>query len=94
MQVLERQPGPGDLPDPMAEYLVPEADWVLLTAISIPNKTFPRLAELSHDAKLVLMGPTVPWLEEPAEFVRGDTVIDELIFRLFDGPSGEVKTPA
>lgn len=68
LRVLERQPGPDDLPDPAAEYLLPEADWVFLTATSIPNKTFPRLAELSRDAKLVLMGPTVPWLEELCEY--------------------------
>jgi uncharacterized protein (DUF4213/DUF364 family) len=68
LQVLERQPGPGDLPDPAAEYLLPEADWVFLTASSIPNKTFPRLAELARDARLVLMGPTVPWLPDLAEF--------------------------
>jgi uncharacterized protein len=68
LTVLERQPGPGDLPDPAAEYLLPEADWIFLTATSIPNKTFPRLAELSRDATLVLMGPTVPWLAELAEF--------------------------
>jgi uncharacterized protein len=66
--VLERQPSLGDLPDPACEYLLPDADWVFLTASSIPNKTFPRLAELSKSAKLVLMGPTVPWLPELVEF--------------------------
>jgi uncharacterized protein (DUF4213/DUF364 family) len=68
LSILERQPGPGDLPDPAAEYLLPEADWVFLTATSIPNKTFPRLAELSCDAQVVLMGPTAPWLEGLAEY--------------------------
>ena len=68
LNVLERQPGPGDLPDPAAEYLLPEADWVFLTATSIPNKTFPRLAELSCDARVVIMGPTVPWLEGLAAY--------------------------
>ena len=63
LTVLERQPGPGDLPDPAAEYLIPQADWVFLTASSIPNKTFPRLAELARDTRLVLMGPTTPWIE-------------------------------
>jgi uncharacterized protein (DUF4213/DUF364 family) len=67
LSILERQPGPGDLPDPAAEYLLPEADWVFLTATSIPNKTFPRLAELSRKAQVVLMGPTVPWLEGLAD---------------------------
>lgn len=68
LRVLERQPGPDDLPDPAAEYLLPDADWVFLTATSIPNKTFPRLAELSQHARLVLMGPTVPWIPELADF--------------------------
>lgn len=68
MTVLERKPSADDLPDPAAEFLLPEADWVFLTATSITNKTFPRLAELSRDANLVLMGPTVPWLSELVEF--------------------------
>jgi uncharacterized protein len=40
---------------------------VFLTATSIVNKTFPRLVELSQNAKLVLMGPTLPWLPELAD---------------------------
>jgi uncharacterized protein (DUF4213/DUF364 family) len=66
--VLERQPGPGDLPDPACEYLLPQADWVFLTASSLANKTFPRLAELARNATTVLMGPGTPWLAELAEF--------------------------
>lgn len=68
LTVLERQPGESDLPDSACEYLLPQADWVFLTATSIVNKTFPRLAELSQHAVLVLMGPTVPWLPELTEF--------------------------
>jgi uncharacterized protein (DUF4213/DUF364 family) len=65
--VLERQPIAQDLPDTACEYLLPEADWVFLTATSIANKTFPRLVELSQQAELVLMGPTTPWLPELAD---------------------------
>ena len=68
LSVLERSPGAGDHPDPAAEYLLPEADWVFLTATSIVNKTFPRLAELARNARLVLMGPTVPWVEALADW--------------------------
>ncbi|WP_455212476.1 Rossmann-like domain-containing protein [Kaarinaea lacus] len=60
--VLERNPLAGDFPDSACEYVVPNADWVFLTASSIANKTFPRLAELSQNAVTVLMGPSVPWL--------------------------------
>lgn len=67
LTVLERQPTSQDLPDTACEYVLPQADWVFLTATSLANKTFPRLVELSQNAKLVLMGPTLPWLEEFAE---------------------------
>lgn len=97
--VLERQPGPNDLPDPACEFVLPEADWVFLTASSIPNKTFPRLAELSREGTTVLMGPTTPWLPDlyhfgidylagidigDAETVR-DIVAEGGGVRLFDG---------
>ena len=68
LSVLERQPVAGDLADTASEFLIPHADWVFLTASSIPNKSFPRLAELATDAKTVLMGPTVPWLPQLHEF--------------------------
>lgn len=68
LTVLEREAGLGDLPDPAAEYLLPEADWVFLTSTSLTNKTFPRLAQLAANSNLVLMGPTTPWLAELADF--------------------------
>lgn len=79
-QVLERMPVAGDYPDPACEFLLPEADWVFLSASSLSNKTFPRLAELSRSAKTVLMGPTVPWLPEFYQFgidyLAGVEVVD------------------
>ncbi|MFO1418318.1 MAG: DUF364 domain-containing protein [Methylotetracoccus sp.] len=68
LTVFELQPGPGDLPSGACEYLLPEFDWVFLTASTIPNKTFPRLAELARSATTVLMGPTTPWLPELHHF--------------------------
>ena len=68
LSILERQPNACDLPDSACEFLLPQADWVFMTASSLPNKTFPRLAELAENAKTVLMGPTVPWLPQLHEF--------------------------
>lgn len=65
---LERSPAPDTLGDPAAEYLLPEADWVFLTASAIANKTLPRLLELSRSARVVLMGPSLPWLADWADF--------------------------
>ncbi|MGF1676971.1 MAG: Rossmann-like domain-containing protein [Rivularia sp. (in: cyanobacteria)] len=64
MKVIELQPKAEDFPASASEYLLPEAEWVFLTATSIVNKTFPRLVELARNSKLVLMGPTVPWLSD------------------------------
>ena len=78
--VLEREPSAADLPDPAAEFLLPQADWVFLTATSLINKTFPRLSELARDAVTVLMGPSTPWLAEWADFgidyLAGVQVVD------------------
>lgn len=80
LQVIERNPLGNDYPDPACEYLIAEADWLFLTASSITNKTFPRLAELSTDAVTVLMGPTTPWLPEFSQwgidFLAGVVVND------------------
>lgn len=68
LSVLEKQPMAEDLPDSACEFLLPQADWVFLTASSITNKSFPRLAELAGNSKTVLMGPSVPWLPQLHEF--------------------------
>ncbi len=80
LSIIERQTMLNDYPDPACEFLLPDADWVFLTASSITNKTFPRLAELAQHATTVLMGPTVPWLPQLHEFaidyLAGIEVID------------------
>jgi len=78
--VLERLPTEDDLPDAAAEFVLPQADWVFLTASSLANKTFPRLAQLATDAVTVLMGPSTPWLMQWADFdvdfVAGVQIVD------------------
>ena len=80
LTILERQVQGSDLPDPAAEYILPEADWVFITASSITNKTFPRLAELAKNAKTVLMGPTLPWMphwhEYHIDYLAGLEIVD------------------
>lgn len=95
LSVLELQPGPDDFPAPAAEYLLPEAEWVFLTATSIVNKTFPRLVELAQNSKLVLMGPTVPWLPDLAQFgidyLAGVTITDFKALRQTVAEGGGVR---
>lgn len=68
VQVLERMPGEHDLPDTAAEFVLPHADWVFITASALINKTLPRLLALSQHATTVLMGPSLPWLAEWRQF--------------------------
>jgi Uncharacterized conserved protein len=63
-QCIERAQKPGDYPDAAADFLLPKADWVFITASSIANKTLPRLLKLSERAQVVLMGPSLPWMLE------------------------------
>ena len=95
LTVLERNPGSGDLPDTACEYRLPEADWVFMTASSIPNKTFPRLAELSRNATTVLMGPTTPWLPElhhfGIDFLAGVEIANREMLRATVAEGGGVR---
>jgi uncharacterized protein len=60
LAVLERRPGEGDLPDAACEYVLPQQDFVFMTATALINKTFPRLLELSQNAFKVMVGPSTP----------------------------------
>ncbi len=73
LSILERNPQQGDLPDPACEYILPNQDYVFLTATTLINKTFPRLLELSKEAKVILVGPSTPL--HPSLFERGVEVL-------------------
>lgn len=60
LTILERQPQPDDYPDPACEYILPEQDFVFITGTAFVNKTMPRLLELSKNATIILIGPSVP----------------------------------
>ncbi len=48
-----------DTPDPACEYVLPHADFVFQTGVTLENKTAPRLFELSKDAYVTMVGPSV-----------------------------------
>ena len=58
LTILERDPQIGDLPDPACEYILSEQNYVFITGCTLVNKTFPRLLELSRNAKTVIVGPS------------------------------------
>jgi uncharacterized protein (DUF4213/DUF364 family) len=80
LTVLEREPQPGDLPDPAAEYLLPEQDYVFITGTTVINKTLPRLLQLCAGARVVLVGPSVPFttalFDLGVDVLAGSVVVD------------------
>ncbi|MCY0965634.1 DUF364 domain-containing protein [Parathalassolituus penaei] len=71
---IERKSSDQSLPDSAANFLIPSADWVFVTASSTANKTLPHLlmlcaqARRTHTQTLVLMGPSLPWMSDWAEW--------------------------
>lgn len=77
LSVLERNPQMGDLPDPAAEYILSEQDYVFMTSSTLINKTTPRLLELSKNAVTIMLGPSTPF--STALFEMGVNIISGLV---------------
>ncbi|MEJ5197648.1 MAG: DUF364 domain-containing protein [Anaerolineae bacterium] len=59
--VLELNPGPDDLPAHMAPQIIPQADVVAITGMTLVNGTFEDLAALCRpDAYVLVLGPSTP----------------------------------
>jgi uncharacterized protein (DUF4213/DUF364 family) len=58
--VIERNPGPRDLPEAAAERLLPTARRVIITASTLANHSLPRLLALAPRAEVSLIGPGTP----------------------------------
>lgn len=45
--------------DPACEYVIPGADYLFMTGVTLINKTAPRLLDLAANATTVFVGPSV-----------------------------------
>ncbi len=84
--VLERSPrADTDLPDTACEYLLPGADLVVMTGMTLANKTMPRLLELARDALTCVVGPSATICAAAqgagADLVAGSVVADAALAR-------------
>lgn len=84
--VLERSPrADTDLPDTACEYLLPGADLVVMTGMTLANKSMPRLLELARDALACVVGPSATICsaaqEAGADLVAGSVVADAALVR-------------
>lgn len=61
LYVLELNPSTNvDVFTSASEYLLPSCDLVIMTGMTLANKTAPRLLELSKNACTAMVGPSVP----------------------------------
>jgi|Deesub1362A_J573_1020465.scaffolds.fasta_scaffold00778_3 hypothetical protein len=59
--ILEKRPRPGDLPESAAPDVLPEAEVVALTGMTLTNHTLEGLLELCNpQAFVILIGPSTP----------------------------------
>lgn len=72
LSVLEFAPQEGDYPEWAAEALLPEAEFVVITAVALINKSLPRLLSLAKGAKVVVVGPSTPMAPALREFGVSD----------------------
>lgn len=72
LSVLEFAPQEGDYPEWAAEALLPEAEFVVITAVALINKSLPRLLSLSRGARVVVVGPSTPMAPVLREFGISD----------------------
>lgn len=78
LSILERMPQEDDYPDPACEYILPEQDVVFITGTAFINKTMPRLLSLARNARIILVGPSVPI--SPVLFNHGvDTIASTVL---------------
>jgi uncharacterized protein (DUF4213/DUF364 family) len=79
--VLELSPGPGDLPAERAPEIIPQADVVAITGMTLINGTFEALAALPRPgAFVVVLGPSTPLspllFDHGVDAISGAVVVD------------------
>lgn len=81
LDVLELDPGHGELPAAAAAHVLPQADVVAITGTSLVNRTFDQLiAHCRPDAFVLVLGPTSPLssvlFDYGVDLIAGTRVID------------------
>jgi hypothetical protein len=88
LAVLEQDPGPDDLPAEMAPQVIPQAEVVAITGMTLINHTLEDLLALcSPDAFVILLGPSTPltpiFFDYGVDILSGAVVTDiEAVLRI------------
>lgn len=81
MWILEQHPAPGDHPAEAAPDILPQADLVAITSLTLINETFETLAGLwKPEATVMMLGPSTPFaplfFEMGVDLLSGTVVND------------------
>ena len=90
--VIERNPGPRDLPEAAAERVLPGARHVIITASTLANHSLPRLLALARRAEISLIGPGTPLA--PCLFTHGIAVLAGFVLDQPDAATDAVAAGA
>ena len=87
-RVIEMDPKPGEYPDTAADWLVPAAGGVIVTASALMNRTLPRLIAAAPHGRLALVGPGAPLT--PRLFAYGIDALCGFVATDRDGVAGVI----
>lgn len=79
LSIIESDPIEGDFPETAAPYILPEQDFVVLSAYTLQSKLLPWYLELCKNAYVVLVGPITPM--EPSLFDYGVNDLSGFVIR-------------
>jgi len=92
LDVLEQHPRPGDLPAEAAPQIIPNADVVAITSMTILNHTLEGLLALcAPKARVILLGPSTPLspvlFDHGIDFLSGSIVerVDDVLQAIRQG---------
>jgi uncharacterized protein len=79
--IIERHPGPGDIPEESGSNYLPRSDIVIISGTTLMNHTLPGILDLCTETSLkMLLGPTTPMSEVLFEYgidvLSGSVVTD------------------
>jgi len=94
LDVVEKRPAPGEVPADLAHTVIPDADVIALTSMTLINGTFDGLMELRKPgAEVLLLGPSTPlspaFADAGVGYLSGSIVtnIDRVVSMVCQGAS-------
>lgn len=82
-KIIDRRPGPGQYPEEAAQWLIPAAEGVVITASALANRSLPGLLRHADGLPVALVGPGAPLTPRICSY--GVTVSSGLIATDVDG---------